>query len=231
MNHALTIVDVSKRAYFVVMLLFFLLAAAFQHGRNPFGAEFVTVFLPSLLFLNSLHWSVLPKKVTWRVLGFCTSILAFSFLYYVLYVRSHGNDLGDFATLLLLLLVAQILVFWFLTSDIPTRTISITINSGTLFLVFLGVFLNTRGIETLGFSGGRFLLLSPLGAMLLSISGAAYKWSLATQVIFVCVILQIGMGLLDVGEASNIGWMSAGAALAVFAALGCAAYWAKDWNK
>jgi hypothetical protein len=36
----------SKRAYFVVMLLFFLLAAALQRGRNQFGREFVTVFLP-----------------------------------------------------------------------------------------------------------------------------------------------------------------------------------------
>jgi uncharacterized membrane protein len=167
----------------------------------------------------------------WRVLGFCSSVLAVSFLYYVLYVRSHGKDLADFATLLLLFLVAQILAFWFLTSDIPSRTISITTNSGTLFLVFLGVFLNTHGIETLGLYGGQFLLLSPLGAMLLSVSSAAYKWSLTTQVIFVCAILQIGIGLFDVGEASNIRWMSAGAVLAVFAALGCAAYWAKDWNK
>ena len=221
----------SKRAYFVVMLLFFLFAAVFQRGRNPFGREFVTVFLPSLFFLNSLHWFTLPEKVIWRVLGFCSSLLAFSFLYHLLYVRSPRKDLADFATFLLLFLVVQILVFWLLTRDTSTRTISITINSGTLFLVFLGVFLNTRGIETLGFSGGRFLLLSPLGAMLLSVSSAAYKWSLTTQVIFVCTILQIGMGLFDAGEASNIKWMSACSALAVFAALSCAAYWAKDWNK
>jgi len=213
----------SKRAYFVVTLLFFLPAAAFERGRNPSGGEFVAVFLPSLLFLNSLHWFVLPKKVMWTVLGFCGSLLAFSFLY-DLYVRSQGTGLADFATLLLLFLVAQILVCWFLTSDTPTRTISITINSGTIFLVFFGMFLNTRGIETLGFSSGRFLLLPPPGAMLLSVSSAAYKWSLATRVIFVCTILQIGMGLLDAGEASNIRWMSACSVLAAFVALGCTAY-------
>lgn len=221
----------SKRAYFVVMLLFFLFAAVFQRGRNPFGREFVTVFLPSLFFLNSLHWFTLPEKVTWRVLGSCGSLLAFLFLYYLLYVRSQGKELVDFATLLLLFLVAQILVFWLLTRDTSTRTISITINSGTLFLVFFGVFLNTRGLETLGFSGGRFLFLSPLGAMLLSVSSAAYKWSLTTKMIFVRTILQIGMGLFDAGEASDIRWMSACSALAVFAALSCAAYWAKGWNK
>jgi len=213
------------------MLLFFLFAAAFQRGRNPFGREFVTVFLPGLFFLNSLHWFVLPQKVIWRVLGFCSSLLVFSFLYRLLHVRPQGKDLANFATLLLLFLVAQILVFWFLNPDFPTRTISITTNLGTLFLVFLGVFLNSHGIATLGFSGGRFLLLSPLAAMCLTVSSAAYKWSFVTQVIFVCTILQIGMGLLDAGEASNIKWMSEGFVLAVFAALGCAAYWAKDWNK
>jgi hypothetical protein len=39
-------IPMSKRAYFVVILLFFLLAAAFQRGRNTFVREFVTVFLP-----------------------------------------------------------------------------------------------------------------------------------------------------------------------------------------
>jgi hypothetical protein len=93
------------------------------------------------------------------------------------------------------------------------------------------MFLKTHGIETLGFSRGRFLPLSPIGAVLLCVSGAAYKWNLTTQVIFVCSILQIGIGLFDAGDASNIRWMSACSFLAVFAALGCAAYWAKDWNK
>jgi len=213
------------------MLVFFLFTAAYQRGRNPFGSEFVALFLPSLLFLNSLHWLILPEKVMWKILGFCSSLLAFSYLVYLLHVHSQGKDLADFATLLTLFLVAQILVFWLLTPDIPARTISIAINSGTLFLAFLGMFLNSRGIETLGFSGGRLLLLSPLGAMLLSVGAAAYKWNLTTQVIFVCTILQIGVGLLDAGEASNIRWMSVGAILAVFAALGCAAYWAKDWNE
>ncbi len=221
----------SKRAYSVVMALFFLFAVAFQRGRNPFGREFVTIFLPGLLILNSLHWLVLPRTVIWKVLGFCSSLLAFSFLYYLLYAHSQGKDLADFATLLLLFLAAQVLAFWLVTPGASTRTISVAINSGTLFLVSLGVFLNTHGIETLGFSGGRFLLLSPLGAMLLSVSSAAYKWNLTTQVIFVCTIIQIGMGLFDAGDANNIRWMSACSVLAVFAALGCAAYWAKDWNK
>ncbi len=221
----------SKRAYSVVMALFFLFAVAFQRGRNPFGREFVTVFLPGLLILNSLHWLVLPKKLIWRVLGSFSSLLVFSFLYCLLCVRSQDKDPADFATFLLLFVVAQILAFWLLSPDTPTRTISITINSGTLFLVFLGVFLNTHGIETLGFSRGRFLLLSPVGAMFLSVSAAAYKWSLITQVIFVCAILQVGIGLFDAGEASNIRWMSACSVLAVFVGLGCAAYWAKDWNK
>jgi hypothetical protein len=177
-----------------------------------------------------LHWFVLLAKARWRILGFCGSCAVLSILYFS-YLRTQGNGLADFATFLILFSVAQVLAFWLLASDGPSRTISVAANSGTLFLVLFGVFLNAHGIDSFGFSRGRFLLLAPLGAILLSVSSAAYKWSLTTQVIFVCAILQIGMSLFDVGEANNIGWMSVGWVLAVFAALGCAAYWAKDWNK
>jgi hypothetical protein len=220
----------SKRAYSIVVGLFFCLGIVFQHETKPFGKDFITVFVPSLLFLNSLQWFILPTRVLWKVVGFCSSLTILSFLYFS-YMRSQGKGLADFATFLFLFIVAQCLVFWVLTPDSPTRKIAVSTNSATLFLILFGVFLNARGIDTFGFSGGRFLLLSPLGAMYLSVTGAAYKWHFLTQVIFICTIAQIGMGLFDVGEASNIRWMSACSVLVVFIALGFAAYWAKEWNK
>jgi hypothetical protein len=220
----------SKRVYAIAVGLFFCLGIVFQRETKPFGKDFITVFVPSLLFLNSLQWFILPTRVVWKVVGFCTSLTILSFLYFS-YMRSQGKGLADFATFLFLVIVTQSLTFWVLTPDSPTRKIAVSTNSATLFLILLGGFLNARGIDTLGFSGGRFLLLSPLAAMCLSVTGAAYKWHFATQVIFVCTIVQIGIGLFDVGAASNIGWMSAGSVLAVFIALGFTAYWAKDWNK
>jgi hypothetical protein len=219
----------TKQDYSVVMLLFFCFAVAFQRGRNPFGNDFIAVFVPSLLFLNSLHWLILPKKVIWKIVGLCSSFLIFSFLY-LSYTRSRSEGLANFATFLFLFIVAQTLTFWILTSDSQLRKISVATNLGTLFLVFFGVFLNARGIESLGFSGGRFLLLSPLGAMFLFVGSVAYRWHYVTQIVFVCTLIQIGMGLFDVGDASNIRWMSACSAIVVFAALGFAAYWVKDWN-
>lgn len=56
-------------------------------------------------------------------------------------------------------------------------------------------------------------------------------WHFWTQVIFVCSVVQIGIGLFDVGDANNIRWMSVCSLLTVFAALGLVAYWANDWNK
>jgi hypothetical protein len=219
----------TKRAYSVVMLMFFCFAVAFQRGRNPFGKDFIAVFVPSLLFLNSLHWLILPKKVIWKIIGLCSSFLVFSFLY-VSYTRSRDEDLANFATFLFLFIVAQMLTFWILTFDGQLRRISVATNLGTLFLVFIAVFLNARGIDTLGFSGGRFLLVSPLAAMFLFVNSAAYGWHYVTKIAFICTLIQFGISLFNVGDASNISWISGCSALMVFTALGFAAYWAKDWN-
>ena len=208
----------SKRAYAIVVGLFFCLGIVFQRETKPFGKDFIGVFVPSLLFLNSLHWLILPKKVIWKIVGLCSSFLAFSFLY-VSYTHSRGEDLANFATFLLLFVVAQMLVFRISTSDNQIRKISVATNLGTLFIVLFGVFLNARGIETLGFSGGRFLLVSGLGAMFLVVNSAAYGWHYVTKIAFICTLIQFGIGLFDVGDASNISWISGCSALMVFTAL------------
>jgi hypothetical protein len=221
---------VSKRAYSIVVGLFFCLGIVYQRETKPFGKDFITIFVPSLLFLNSLQWFILPTRVVWKVAGFCGSLAILSFLYFS-YMRSPGKGLADFATFLFLFIVAQSLAFWALTPDNPTRQISVATNLGTLVLVLFGVFLNARGIETLGFSGGRFLLVSGLGAMFLVVNSAAYGWHYVTKIAFMCALIEFGISLFDVGDASNISWISGCSALVVFTALGLAAYWAKDWNK
>ena len=220
----------SKRAYSIVVDLFFCLGIAFQHETKPFGKEFLTIFVPSLLFLNSLQWFILPTRVVWKVVGFCSSLIILSFLYFS-YIRFQGKGLADFATFLFLFIVAQSLAFWVLTPDSPTRKIAVATNLGTLFLVLFGVFLNARGIETLGFSGGRYLLVSGLGAMVLFVHSAVYGWHYVTKIAFICSLIQFGLSLFDVGDASNISWISGCSAFMVFTGLGFAAYWAKDWNK
>ena len=220
----------SKRAYSIVVGLFLSLGIVYQRETKPFGKDFVTIFVPSLLFLNSLQWFILPTRVVWKVVWFCSSLTILSFLYFS-YMRSQGQGLADFATFLLLFIVAQSLAFWVLTRDNPTRQISVATNLWTLFLVLFGVFLNARGIETLGFSGGRFLLVSGLGVMALSVNGAAYGWRYVTKIAFICTLISFGISLFDVGDASNIRWISGCSAFMVFIGLGFAAYWAKDWNK
>lgn len=220
----------NKRAYSIIVVLFSFVGIAFQHGQRPVGNEFVTVFLPGLLFLNSLQWIMLPRKLVWQATGFCIS-LAILLLLCVPYARSQTVHLANFVTFLLLFVVVESFLFWFLTPDDAARAISVSVNAATLYVALLGAFLSAHGIVNFGFSDGRFLLLAPLVGLSLYAVGNAFKWTMGIQLIFICTIVQIGLGLFDVGQANNIRWMSAGSVLAGFLALGFTLYWAKDWNK
>jgi hypothetical protein len=132
---------------------------------------------------------------------------------------------------LFLAIVGFNITFWLVASDPRVRTISTTVGLTTLFVVLVGVFLIAHNVHNLGLSNGRFLLLSPLFAMFLAVASAPYKWHFLTQVTFICIIAQIGMGLLDVGEANHIAWMSVSAGLVGLGVLGLIAYWANDLNK
>ncbi len=218
----------SKRAYSLVVVLFFCFGIVFQHDRNALGKEFVTVFVPALLLLNSLQWFLLPRS-PWKAGGFCGSLLVFAALYFS-YSSFEGDAFANFATFLLLFIAASGLAFWLLTADPAIRSISLSINLTTLFIVLLGSFLHIRGIVDFGFSAAGALLLGPLLALCLSVTGAAYNWPVAMQVGFLCTLVQIGVRLFDIGETNNLRWMSVCAALTGFIALGLTAYWAKDWN-
>jgi hypothetical protein len=219
----------SKRAYTVIVGLFFCFALAFQRGRTPFGNDFIRIFVPCLLVLNSLHWFTLPTKAGWKAAGFCTSLTAFSLIYFS-FKRSQANDFADFATFLFLFVVAQYLAFWALTPDNPIRTVSGATNLATLFIILLGIFMNIHGAITPRFSEGR-LLMSPLAALFMTAMSAAYRWNVWIQVTLVCTIVQIGIGLFDIGATYNLRWMVVCSVLVICAALGLAAFWARDLNK
>jgi len=220
----------SHRAYFIVVMFFLCLTIVFHLVRNPVGEDFVRFFVPALLFLNSLSWFILSKKIGWKLLGFGTSFVVYAFLY-IAYLRLTTVDFADFGTFLFLAVVGFNITFWLVASDTRVRTISTTIGLTTLFVVLVGVFLIAHNVHNLGLSNGRFLLLSPLFAMSLSVAAATYKWHVLTQVTFICIIAQIGMGLLDVGEANHIAWMSVSAGVVGLGVLGLIAYWANDLNK
>lgn len=218
----------NKRAYSFIALLFFFFAEAYQQGRDAFGSDFIRVFVPGLLLLNSLQWLVLPVRVIWKIVAFCSCVLVFSFLYFS-YVRTQVSDIANFVTVFFLFIVAQNITFWRLTRDRSARTISVATNMTTLFIIILGAFLNAHAVVMPRFSGAR-LLLAPLAAMLVALTGAAYKWKLAFQLTFVVIIVQSGIGLFDVGQANNLGWMSICSVMVGFGALGFVVYWAKEWN-
>jgi len=182
------------------------------------------------LLLKSLSWFILSKKIGWKVLGFGTSFAVYAFLC-LCYLRSTTIGFADFGTFLFLAIVGFNISFWLVASDSRVRTISTTVGLTTLFVILVGVFLIAHNVHNLGLSNGRFLLLSPSFAMFLAVDAATYKWRVLTQVTFICIIAQIGMGLLDVGEANHIAWMSVSAGLVGLGVLGLIAYWANDLDK
>jgi hypothetical protein len=174
----------SQRAYSLVVMFFLCLTIAFHLVRNPVGDDFVRFFVPAILFLNSLSWFILSKKIGWKVLGFGTSFAVYAFLC-IYYLRSTAIGFADFGTFLFLAIVGFNISFWLVASDPRARTISTTVGLTTLFVILVGVFLIAHSVHNLGLSNGRFLLLSPLFAMFLAVHAATYKWRVLTQVTFI----------------------------------------------
>jgi hypothetical protein len=205
------------------------LVIMFEIDRRPFENDFMQRIIPGLLILNSLLLLVLPTKMSSKLLGFCSFSIVFWFLYFS-YVRGTQPNLIDFATWLFLSIVALNVTVWLVTSESATKLIALSVGLTTLFIVTLGVVIVEHQIGTLGFSQGRFLLLSPLVAMAMSVGGAVYKWNNFTRVIFLCAILQIAIGAFDLGQANGIAWISISSLGLGLGVLGLVAYWAKELN-
>jgi hypothetical protein len=220
----------AKTAYSYATGACLLLAVVFQRGGDPFGSGFTRVVVPSLVLLIGLQWFLVPMHYLWKALGLCVDLTVFSLLFYYS-SRSTGIDTVDFGTYLFLAMSAQAAILWFLAPDNSTRVIVVSTSLVTSYVVFLGVYFGHRAIEYPLAASGRFLVLSPLIGMFLLIYGSTFKWRFATQVVLVCIVFQVGMGLLDVGQANDIRWMSILCVLVWIAGLGLIGLWAKDWNK
>ena len=208
----------TKTAYSYATGACILLAVVSQRGGDPFGRDFTRIVVPSLILLIGLQWFLVPMHYLWKALGLCLDLTVFWLLFY--YGFSAGIDTVDFGTYLFLAMSAQTAILWFLAPDNSTRVIVVSTSLITSYLVFLGVYLGHRAIEYPLAASGRFLVLSPLIGMFLLIYGSTFKWRLATQVVLVCVVFQVGIGLLDVGQTNDIRWMSILCLLVWIAGLG-----------
>lgn len=124
-------------------------------------------------------------------------------------------------------------VLWFLAPDHTERSIIFGQHVAIAFVVLVGLDLNLRGVAShIGESSGTagFLFWSPLFASVLWPGGVVFKRDKEGQVLLVCAIFQVGMGLFDLGAMWNVPWGFPCAFLTCFAALGLAAYLAKTWQ-
>ncbi|MGA8406981.1 MAG: hypothetical protein WB680_07360 [Candidatus Acidiferrales bacterium] len=220
----------AKAAYSYATGACILIAVVFQRGGDPFGRDFTQIVVPGLVLLVGLQWFLLPIHYLWKALGLCVDVTVFSLLFHY-GSRSNGVDPLDFGTYLFLAMFAQAAILWFLAPDNSTRAIVVSTSLITSYVVFLGAYLGHRAIEYPLAASGRFLVLSPLIGMFLLVYGSTFKWRFATQVVLVCVVFQVGMGLFDVGQANGIRWMSVLCVLVWITGLGLIGLWAKDWNK
>lgn len=209
-----------------------LILAGFVFGptKNPYGKDFFRLIIPGLLLLNSLQWISLSLKLRWRTLGILGSLLV-GLLFVFAYARV---DFANFTTIFILGMFAHGAVLWFLASDRTAKSIILAQHIAITFVVLMGLDLNLRGIAShIGESSlatGGFLCWSPLAASVLWPGGVVFKRDKEAQVILVCAVFQVGMGLFDLGAMWNVPWGFPCALLACFAALGLAAYLARTWR-
>ena len=218
-----------KKKYPLLLGLLVTLGIILVGGGSPFGRNFVRVVVPGLLLLNSTQWLILPRKFAWRLIGFCISLSAAIVLLY-LNVFSPDFDFANFVTILSLGMFVHTIALWSLASDSRTRNVIVAQSIAITFVFLVGRYLNVRHLEFTNSFVSLFLLWSPLAAMCLWVGSAMSNWKKSTQIFFTCIVVQIGVGLLDLGAANNLRWMALFAFIVVLAALGLLAYWSKDWR-
>jgi hypothetical protein len=198
-------------------------------GRDPLGQNFVRIVIPGLALLNSTQWFLLGRKFGWSLLGFCISLAAAAVLLH-LSAFSAGFDFANFVTIFFLGMSAQFAAFWLISTDRRAKNAFLAETIAIGFVVFMGRYMNARHLEMPMASAGRFLFWSPLSAMCLWLGGAISNWRRSTQIVAVCIIAQIGTGLLDVGGANNLRWMVFSAFVVWFSALALIAYRSRNWR-
>lgn len=219
-----------RHVYTIVVGFFVGVAVIFGRESDPFGRNFVSIVVPCLLCLGSLQWFVPPAKLRWRILGSSVSLVsALALLFF--YSSSGRLSFADFATMLILGMFGQLVLLRLLDKDPVARSVTLAITLGITFVIVLGLYVIAARVELPFSSSGRFLLWSPLAAMALWVSSVTTKWTKITRLIFIIMVVQMAMGLLDAGAGQNIQWLIVLAFVLGLAALGITAWWAKSLER
>ena len=220
----------STVVYFSALLVLCFLNAIFGPVRNPFGNQFFRVVVPGLVLLNSFQWLVLPLNLRAKFIGVLGSLLA-GLLFISIYTHV---DFPDFATLLILGMFVQGAILWTFATARGERSIIAVQPIAIAFVVLIGLYIQRRGIgsqlgeSSLGTVG--FLFWSPLMTLTIWAGVVAFGRSNAALVVLICGVVQVGIGLFDLGTAWNVAWGLPCAVIVWFLGLGVGGYLAKTWN-
>lgn len=220
----------TSKAYLYALGLLILIGLVFGPIRNPFGKDFGRAIVPGLLLFNSLQWLALSLNIKWRIIGALSSLLA-GLLVLVAY---NYVSLSDFLVILILGLYLHAAILWLMASERISKTIVLGQHIVISFVVLVGLSLRHTGVayqlSDVSLSTGAFLFWSPILAFLLWVGGVALKKDKQAQVILICAIFQVGMGLFDLGALWNVAWGRPGGILLWVLALGLAAHLARTWQ-
>jgi hypothetical protein len=219
---------VDKRICSIIVWSYLGFVGLLSRAANPYGAAFLHTVVPALLVLTSLQWFLLLKKLGWQIAGVFAALFASSL---VELSRFAGQSPRHLLPLLLGALVILAVVLSFLAPDGQTRGIFVIVTATVGFVISIGLYLSSLEAGFRFPRTGPFLFWSPLVAMATWISGVAFGWKKSSQVLFICLVAQPGIGLFDMGTSLRETWMYAFAVVFVLIALGFVIAWADNLNK
>jgi hypothetical protein len=220
--------SVDKRISSVIVWSYLGFVGLLSSAANPYGKGFLHRIVPALLVLTSLQWFLLLKKLGWQIAGVFAALFAGILIELS---RFAGESPRRLLPLLLGALVIQAVVLSFLAPDGQSRGIFLIVTATVGFVIAIGLYLSSLEAGYRFPRTGLFLFWSPLVAMATWISGVAFGWKKSSQILFVCLIAQPGIGLFDMGTSLRETWMHAFAVVFVLIALGFIIAWADDLNK
>ncbi|HTU33168.1 MAG TPA: hypothetical protein VMF66_05135 [Candidatus Acidoferrum sp.] len=197
---------------------------------NPFGRTFVSTIVPVLIVFNSISWLLLRVRLGWRIVGLLLSASA-AIALLLSYSFWRRIDFAEFAVILILGATAH-LALLLLTSgrDMTVMRIVLASHVGTIFVIFVGLYLLSAGINFPDLFANRCLFWFPLTAMVLSMSRSPTGWRNSTRVGFLLALAATGVGLMEIGLDEKIAWMDVSASVVWLAAFALTIRWAGRLN-
>ena len=114
-----------------------LLLGLFAAPRNPYGADFFSILLPALLLLVSLQWLLLSSRFGWQIATICTAFLGAITILSSRLPWARENP-ANYVLLMLIAMVAQIAILWFLVPDKAARSILLAQNLAVALVILSG---------------------------------------------------------------------------------------------